>query len=255
VAVTVATLALGSVQAGNEAQKAQVQKAIAKAPVVELAAKAASLVSAAQAADRADMAIAAVEVIVGKHPAVAPTLVAAIARVAPETAARVAGKAAELSPGQAVQIAKAAAIAAPKQAGEIAVAVAKIAPKSAAHVAQAVMFAVREQSAKVADAIVAAQPQTQGALQPALRRVMRADGPGTEPPPGGNGTTYEFLANGDILVRGFFNGTLVYTYLLPSPHPGPINGLAGPFDLRGIAVNVSDLETEGPDPLRDYAIP
>jgi hypothetical protein len=152
-----------------------------------------------------------------------------------------------------VQIAKAAAIAAPKQAREIAVAVAKIAPKSAAHVAQAVMFAVREQSAKVADAVVAAQPQTQGALQPALRRVFRADGPGTEPPPGGDGWTRETLANGDSLYRRFIAGNLVESFILPLLSDFPINEDAEDFGARGIAVNVADFETPGPDPKRDYA--
>jgi hypothetical protein len=227
VAVTVATLALAPVRAGTEAQKALVNKAIEKAPVAELAAKAADLVSNAKASERTDLAVTAVEVIVSKHPTAAATVVAAIAKAAPGAAAKAAAKAAELNPAHAAIIARAAALAAPRYASQVAVAVSNRAPKSATQVAQAVMFAVPSQAVQIADAVAAAQPQTQASLQPLSRRVARANNPAAEPP-----IPPSFRYAGE-----------------------PINPLALAFEDRGVAVNVSDLETFGPDPVRPYATP
>lgn len=165
VVVTVAALAFTPAYAGNDAQKALVNKAIEKAPVTELAAKAATLVSQAKEAERGGVAVAAVEVIVGKHPAVATAVVSAIAKAAPEVAAKAAAKATELSPGQAVAIARAASLAAPKYAAEIAAAVAKANPKKALGVAQAVMIAVPAMESQV----VAAVPQAQAVLKSEAR--------------------------------------------------------------------------------------
>ena len=117
------------------------------------------------------------------------------------------------------------------------------------------MFAVREQSAKVADAVVAAQPQTQGALQPALRRVMRASLNPNDPPPGGTGITVEQLTNGDLIYRYFREGRFFNSVRVPLRLPFPINSGAPDFVGRGIAVNVADFETPGPDPKRDYTVP
>jgi hypothetical protein len=160
VVVTVAALAFTPAYAGNDAQKALVNKAIQKAPVTELAAIAAALVSQAKEAERVGLAVAAVEVIVGKHPAVATAVVSAIAKAAPQAAAKAAAKATQLSPAQAVAIARAAALAAPKYAADIAAEVAKANPKKALDVAQAVMIAVPAMERQVAVQVASAVPQT-----------------------------------------------------------------------------------------------
>jgi len=174
VVITVAALACTPAYAGNDAQKALVKQAIGKAPVTELAAKAAGLVGQAKEAERASMAVAAVEVIVAEHPAVATAVVSAIAKAAPEVAAKAAAKAVELSPDQAVAIARAAALAAPKYAAAIAAEVAKANPKKALAVAQAVMIAAPAMEGAVADQVAAAVPQT----RPVLKREARAGGGG-----------------------------------------------------------------------------
>lgn len=142
VVIAVAGLASGTAFAATDAQKAVVTKAIAKAPIAELSMKAARTVSAAKQAEKEDMAVAAVEVVVAKHPALAANLVSSIASLVPEVAAKAASKAAELNPDQAVSIARAAALAAPKYAAEIAMAVGQAVPKTQVKVAEAVVAAV-----------------------------------------------------------------------------------------------------------------
>ncbi len=170
IVLAVVSLGLNSVNAGTDAQRIAVTKAIEKAPVTELAAKAAGLVSKSTVAERESMAVTAVEQIVSKHPAVAASVVGAIAKAAPEVAAAAAAKAASLNPAQAASIARAATLAAPKYAVQIAKAVVKAAPKSAVAVAQAVMNAAPNVSTQVAEAVVAVAPQTISQLkQPTVR--------------------------------------------------------------------------------------
>ncbi len=169
VAVAVATLALGSIYAGTASQSAVVAKAIANAPVSELAARAAKLVVQTSASEREQMAVATVEVIVKQHPAVATTVVAAICKTAPETAAKVAAKAAALNPDQATAIARAAALAAPQYAAKIAAAVATVVPKYAVQVAEVIIMAVPSASTATAEAVAAVSPIAASSLKPVLR--------------------------------------------------------------------------------------
>jgi hypothetical protein len=175
VAAVASALALPPVFAGTDAQKALVTKAIEKAPVSELAAKAAGMVLKAEKDQKAGLAEATIEVIVPKHPAIAASVVSAVSAVAPELSAALAAKAAELAPAQAMAIARAAAKAAPKQAPQIAAAVAKVVPKSAARVAQVAMIAVPAASADISEAVIAAVPQSQAAVRPLVRYNARAD--------------------------------------------------------------------------------
>jgi len=180
VAVGAALIVLAPVEAGINPQQAVVAKAVEKTPVAELAAKASALVSNARAEDREDVAVAAVQAIVSKHPAVAVPVVAAIAKAAPEVAAKIAAKAAQLSPTQAVSIARVAALNAPKYAAQIAAAVARVAPKSAAAVAEMVMFVVPAAATQVADAVSAAVPEAQAAIQPIRRTNIGVAGGGDD---------------------------------------------------------------------------
>jgi hypothetical protein len=152
-ALIVAALSLVSVYGATEAQKAYVNKAIDKVAVSELSAKASSLVTAAKASEKEDIAVASVEAIVNKRPALAATLVASIAKAEPTVAAAAAAKATELNPAQATAIARAAAQAAPKQAAKIAEAVAKVAPKQAVQIAEAIVAAVPSSMAEVGSVV------------------------------------------------------------------------------------------------------
>ncbi|HVK59621.1 MAG TPA: hypothetical protein VM735_12630 [Candidatus Kapabacteria bacterium] len=89
---TIGTILCASVLASNAdlaEQKKRWEQELRTVPVPELPARAAEIVRSTPAAERSQAAIIAVEAISSRHPAAAPTVVAAISKAAPETAAAV----------------------------------------------------------------------------------------------------------------------------------------------------------------------
>jgi hypothetical protein len=128
------SLAVTSANALTDNQLASVKKTLNKAPVAELAATAATLVAKASPTDKADMAVQVTRLAVTKNKAAAPTIVAAISKVAPECAPAVAAEAAKIINDQADLMAAVAAQAAPAQTDNIARAVVNAVPTAAASV-------------------------------------------------------------------------------------------------------------------------
>jgi hypothetical protein len=171
VALAIGGLVVSQAYAGIDAKQA-VNKAIGKAPLTEVTARVLSLITSTGQPDQEAVALAALDTVLTKHPALAPTLVGSIAAKVPQLAAKVAARAVVLCPKQTREILHAAALAAPKQAAEIAVAVVKVAPKNALKVAEDVMLAVPEASASVASAVATTAPET----APVFERGARASG-------------------------------------------------------------------------------
>ncbi|MCS1413085.1 MAG: hypothetical protein M2R46_00797 [Verrucomicrobia subdivision 3 bacterium] len=118
-------------------------KAIAKAvPVVELPAKAAEIVKAAPEEIREKVATRTLRVFLQGHHSLAPSLVGAIARVAPETAPTATAEAIRLFPESAYSITKAAVATTPKHAVLIALWAASAAPDRSRSIANAVQRAI-----------------------------------------------------------------------------------------------------------------
>lgn len=174
VAFAALAVAVSSATAAVTDYKATVTQAIDQVRLSELPAKATGLVAGVEEAQRTDMALATVEVILTKRPAIAVALVASLAKQLPESAAKIAGKAAELSPKQAVAIARTAALVAPKQAAEIASAVSAATPNWAVNVAEAVTDVVPGVQSEVNASVAKVAPQA----QPRLRLGSAAGGGG-----------------------------------------------------------------------------
>jgi hypothetical protein len=137
------SLAVTSANALTDNQLASVKKSLNKAPVAELAATAATLVAKASPADKADMAVQVTRLAVAKNKAAAPTIVAAISKVAPECAPAVAAEAAKIVNDQADMMAAAAAQAAPAQTAKIVQAVVSAVPSASASVPARIASAQR----------------------------------------------------------------------------------------------------------------
>ena len=179
VAFAALAVAVSSATAAVTDYKATVTQAIDQVRLSELPAKATGLVAGVDEAQRTDMALATVEVILTKRPAIAVALVASLAKQLPESAAKIAGKAATLSPKQAVAIARTAALVAPKQAADIASAVSAATPNWAVNVAEAVTDVVPGVQTQVNASVAKVVPQA----QPRLRLGSAAGGGGELPPP------------------------------------------------------------------------
>ena len=117
--VAMATVAAPSAQALTLAEKKAAKKAVLSVPAPEMPAKAAELVGSADKKDRTAMAVAVVEAVIFKNRAIAPLVVSAVIKAAPEAASEVTLAATRIDGAQAAAIVKAATAAAPEQSTAI----------------------------------------------------------------------------------------------------------------------------------------
>lgn len=149
-AVAVASVSANAITVEKQGSIASVKaiRAIAEeTSIVELPAKAAEIVTAAKEENRKKVAIRTVRVFLQGHHSLAPSLVGAIAKAAPEVAAAVASEAIALFPESAYSITKAAVAAAPDYAVQIAMSAAANNRASAGQIRAGVQRALPNSSA------------------------------------------------------------------------------------------------------------
>jgi hypothetical protein len=140
-------------------------------PLPEVPLEAAKRVRAARPPARAETTASVVTAAVLLQPALAPSLVGAIAKTAPEMAAIAAGKATELQPRLAVEIATAAVAAAPAEAGAIVTAVCRAAPQEYRQVIAAALRVAPAASKEILQGVASAFPELKPDLQTVLART------------------------------------------------------------------------------------
>lgn len=239
--LTVTTLAVALVApcfisyADSAASSTSTRKALAKAPIAEVPAKAAELVAKANTAERDTVTSDVVKWAIKSHPSIAPAVVGAIARKSPEAAPVAAAKAASLQPKQAKLIAQAAVSAAPSQAGQIVEAVCKVAPTAFREVAVAASGVAPSANREILLGVGAALPNLQSKIDTAIAGSV-------------NGTPSVTAALDST------TGSPVVTSGNPAPvYRGPTIG--GPYvPLSGTATNAPPGNNVPPGG-RDYAAP
>ena len=117
--VAMATVAAPSAQALTLAEKKAAKKAVLSVPAPEMPAKAADLVGKADKKDRTAMAVAVVEAVIFKNRVIAPLVVSAVIKAAPEPASEVTLAATRIDGAQTAAILRAATAAAPEQSTTI----------------------------------------------------------------------------------------------------------------------------------------
>jgi hypothetical protein len=209
---------------------------LAGVPAAELPAKASAIIKAAKSRERTSVTVDVVKTALSIHPTIAPTLVGAIGKTAPEVVDVAAGTAAAEQPKLAAEITKAATAAAPKKAGKIVAAVCRSVPSEYRRIALAAAQAAPDQSKDILHGVVAALPQLKSGIEAALASY------GSNPSVGAvlDASTVATTANASGIVQPVRGPTISPPYV---PLSGSTTG-TGPAD-------------SGPVPAggRDYAAP
>ncbi len=149
-AVVAVSLTANAVTVDKNIPTAKAMRAVAETTsIIELPAKAAEIVSAAPEEVREKMAVRTVRIFLQSNHSLAPSLVAAIAKVAPEVAPAAVAEAVALFPENAYAITKAAVAAAPKQAIQIALRASMANPQQTSVISTGVQKAVPHQADQV----------------------------------------------------------------------------------------------------------
>jgi hypothetical protein len=117
--VAIATAAAPSALALTVAEAKAAKKAVTSVPAPEMPAKAAELVVKADKADRKHMAVTVVQAAISKNRSVAPAVVSAVIKAAPDTAKEVTWAAAQFDAVNTPAIVNVASTTAPQQAREV----------------------------------------------------------------------------------------------------------------------------------------
>ncbi len=161
-------LAGSSVVAKDQVSVTTITQTLRHSTTMEVPATAAKLVKESPLQTREATVRAVVKAAVEMNSSVAPMIVGAVARVAPEHAAVAAATAAVLQPRQSAAIARAAAAAAPLQAAKITLAVCREVPSNYLLIASQVNQAVPSASRDIAISVATAVPTTKATLDRSL---------------------------------------------------------------------------------------
>jgi len=161
-------LAGSSVLAKDQVSVTTITQTLRHSTTMEVPATAAKLVKESPLQTREATVRAVVKAAVEMNSSLAPMIVGAVARVAPEHAAVAAATAAVLQPRQSASIARAAAAAAPLQAGRITLAVCREVPSNYLSIASQVNQAVPSASREIAISVATAVPTTKASVDGSL---------------------------------------------------------------------------------------